>query len=78
MPLFSRFKSKGTQPASKKAGNLDNGDSVPSRPTKWQARWESTTIVPEEVQELVHLCTSEMKSRGTWAMRTLASNACES
>ncbi|EME43845.1 hypothetical protein DOTSEDRAFT_71609 [Dothistroma septosporum NZE10] len=64
MPLFSRFKNKGAQPATK-SKNLDtgNGSLEPSRPRGYQSRWESTAIVPEEVQELVHVCTAEMKSR---------------
>lgn len=67
MPLFSRFKNKGAQPATKaKAnGDISNGNLEAPRPRGYQSRWESTVIVPEEVQELVHVCTAEMKSRGT-------------
>lgn len=67
MPLFSRFKSKGAQPASKgkNLANGANGNLAPLKPTRWQSRWESTVIVPDEIVELVHVCTAEMKSRGT-------------
>ncbi|KAI5365975.1 putative meiotically up-regulated protein Msb1/Mug8 [Septoria linicola] len=62
MPLFSRFKSKGAQPTSK-AGGLENGEAAVQRPVRFQSRWESTTIEPEEIVELVHACTAEMKTR---------------
>lgn len=67
MPLFSRFKSKGAQQAakSKSAGDGGNGNLVQPKQTEWQSRWESTAIVPSEIMELVHVCTAEMKSRGT-------------
>lgn len=66
MPLFSRFKSKGAQPASKgkTATEYSNGYlAAPSKPT-YVSNWNSKTIVPEEVEELIHVCTTEMKSRG--------------
>ncbi|KAF2164513.1 hypothetical protein M409DRAFT_25390 [Zasmidium cellare ATCC 36951] len=65
MPLFSRFKNKGAQPTSKGKHLGENGAGALAAPRqpKWQARWESTVIVPDEVKELVHVCTLEMKSR---------------
>ncbi|KAF2217952.1 hypothetical protein CERZMDRAFT_64038 [Cercospora zeae-maydis SCOH1-5] len=62
MPLFSRFKSKGAHAASKK-GDLEHGISPVQRPARWQSRWESSTVEPDEIQELVHACTAEMKTR---------------
>ncbi|KAM3419920.1 hypothetical protein BST61_g3240 [Cercospora zeina] len=62
MPLFSRFKSKGAQATSKR-GDLDLGISPVQRPARWQSRWESTTVEPDEIKELVHACTAEMKTR---------------
>ncbi|GIZ43687.1 hypothetical protein CKM354_000690400 [Cercospora kikuchii] len=62
MPLFSRFKSKGAHAASKK-GELENGLSAVQRPARWQSRWESTSVEPDEIKELVHACTAEMKTR---------------
>jgi hypothetical protein len=69
MPLFSRFKSKGAQPASK-SGAQDNGaaNAQAAAAARWQSNWNSKTIVPEEVEELIHTCTAEMKSRGEWIM----------
>lgn len=66
MPLFSRFKSKGAQPTSKgkTLADIGNGNPVPAQQPKWQSRWESTVIVPDEIKELVNVCTAEMKSRG--------------
>lgn len=64
MPLFSRFKSKGAHATSKNTAHSPDGVDVTPRKPTWQARWESTVIVPDEIQELVHTCTAEMKSRG--------------
>lgn len=66
MPLFSRFKNKGAQPTSKgkNLGSSGARDLAAPRQSQWQARWESIAIVPDEVKELVHVCTMEMKSRG--------------
>ncbi|GAB1727586.1 hypothetical protein NU195Hw_g4661t1 [Hortaea werneckii] len=65
MPLFSRFKNKGSQPASKvkQAPEIPNGKPPTPQKPKWVTTWSSETLVPEEVQELVHACTAEMKSR---------------
>ena len=70
MPLFSRFKNKGAQSTPKSKGQTGtastNGTPVTPKPQKprWQSTWNSTTVVPEEVEELIHVCTAEMKSRG--------------
>ena len=66
MPLFSRFKNKGSQPASKakQAPEIPNGKPPTPQKPKWVTTWTSETLVPEEVQGLVHACTVEMKSRG--------------
>lgn len=71
MPLFSRFKNKGAQPAKNKI-TTDVGHTAPQQP-RWQSTWNSKTVVPEEVEELVRACTAEMKSRGTlYANRLLS------
>ena len=64
MPLFSRLRAKGSQPTSKsKTGSdLTNGNALPK--PKYQSNWSSKSVVPEEVEELIHICTAEMKSRG--------------
>lgn len=66
MPLFSRFKSKGAHGASKNKNQAGhpNGDAAAPLSTRWQASWNSNVVVPEEIEELVHVCTAEMKSRG--------------
>lgn len=71
MPFFSKFKSKGTQPAKGKGQN----DQAEKRPAdtqlvkpRWQGSWTSKEVVPEEVEELVHACTAEMKLRGMWRL----------
>lgn len=68
MPLFSRFKNKGAQPASKNKNALDqlNGETAPPQKPRYQSTWNSKTVVPDEVEELVHACTAEMKSRGVY------------
>lgn len=68
MPLFSRFKNKGAQPASKNKSQpeLTNGKPVAPQKPRWETSWSSKVVVPEEVEELIHLCTAEMKSRGMY------------
>ncbi|KAK5736162.1 multicopy suppressor of a budding defect [Elasticomyces elasticus] len=66
MPLFSRLKNKGAQTTSKSKAQADlsNGrQKAPEKP-RWQATWSSSTVDPVEVEELVHACTKELKSRG--------------
>ena len=68
MPFFSRFKNKGAQPASKSKSGVEaaNGRTVaPSKP-RWQTTWNSATVEPDEVEELINACTAEMKTRGTY------------
>lgn len=63
MPSFARwFRSRDSAKSRKRA---DQGDGVvaPSKPT-WQEAWTRKEVAPEEVQELIHECTQEMKSRG--------------
>jgi len=64
MPFFSR--KKKTPPATKDVKNQvehTNGHTAaPTRP-RFTSSWDSTEIVPEEVEELIHLCTLEVKSR---------------
>ncbi|KAK0805997.1 multicopy suppressor of a budding defect [Friedmanniomyces endolithicus] len=66
MPLFSRLKNKGAQTASKSKTQPDLSNGIPTAPVKprWQSTWSSRTIDPEEVEELVHACTAELKLRG--------------
>ncbi|KAL2405779.1 hypothetical protein ABEF95_001361 [Exophiala dermatitidis] len=61
MPFFSRvFKSKDA--ASKKApAPVANGDA--HKKVQWSDAWLRTRVDPEEVSELLHMCTAELKSR---------------
>ena len=58
MPLFSRKKDK-----SKKSNGLNVDGNALSKP-KWEDSWLRTRVDPEEVAELLHGCTGEIKSRG--------------
>ncbi|KAK3109340.1 multicopy suppressor of a budding defect, partial [Teratosphaeriaceae sp. CCFEE 6253] len=72
MPLFSRLKNKGAQPSSKSKAQTEvpNGKPAAPQPPRFQSTWSSRTIEPAEVEELVHVCTAELKSRGeSWAQQ---------
>jgi len=57
--IFSRFKSKDSK--KKKGQQLD--DTAPVKEV-WDDAWTRKTVDPEEVQELIKLCTDELKARG--------------
>ncbi|KAF1842681.1 uncharacterized protein K460DRAFT_356509 [Cucurbitaria berberidis CBS 394.84] len=64
MPFFKNvFKSKDGSRSASKAGKY--GDEQPVAPPKprWEDAWSRKDVAPEEIQELVHVCTQEMKSR---------------
>lgn len=62
MPFFSKvFKSKDVG-VKKSAVPVAKGDS--QKKPQWSDAWIRTRIDPEEVAELLHLCTIELKSRG--------------
>lgn len=69
--IFSRLKGKDGPTKiskSKKNGNLDHlTNQLPQKP-QWEDGFARTTVEPEEVQELVHRCTSELKARGEGIM----------
>jgi hypothetical protein len=62
MPFFKNvFKSKDASRSASKASA-----SEPAAPKlRWEDSWSRKDVAPEEIQELVHFCTHEMKSRGT-------------
>ena len=67
MPFFSKvFKHKDATFSSAKSktqvADLNDHAAVPTRP-RFVSTWASKTIDPEEVEELIHACTLEMKSR---------------
>lgn len=72
MPFFSR-KSKNkdnSTVAARGNGPIEhtNGHTIVPVKPRYISTWNSKEVVPEEVEELIHLCTLEMKSRGeAWA-----------
>jgi hypothetical protein len=62
MPSFLRVFRRDTASKSKKHGLADSS-AEPAKP-KWEEAWSRKEIQPDEVQELIHVCTQEMKSRG--------------
>ena len=68
MPFFSKvFKGKdgsGTGSKSKKQSQQPNtSHALPQKP-RWADAWARTDVEPEEIQELLRGCTSELKARG--------------
>ncbi|KAF2201109.1 hypothetical protein GQ43DRAFT_47046 [Delitschia confertaspora ATCC 74209] len=68
MPFFKNvFKSKegGSRAASKAGKYLDQADggNVAQPKPRWEDAWSRKSVAPEEMQELIHVCTQEMKSR---------------
>jgi len=67
MPFFSKvFKSRDASSKSRKPAVESNGLPAEAPKPKWEHSWERTEVQPEEIRELIHLCTQEMKSRGTY------------
>lgn len=71
MGLFSKFRNKEKDggvatPKSKKKKNAHINGAVPAPPPKphWDDAWTRKDVEPEEIQELLRCCTSELKSRG--------------
>lgn len=65
MPLFSKLRGKSAQNVKAKQ-QPDPANSVVAAPPKprYVSTWTSSEIVPGEVEELVEVCTAEMKLRG--------------
>ena len=66
MPFFSSiFKSKDGSRSAKggKNGNDANGQVAQLKP-RWEESWTRKDVAPDEIQELIHVCTQEMKTRG--------------
>ena len=61
MPFFKNvFKSKDPS----RSGSKAEASSEPAPRPRWEDAWSRKEVAPEEIQELVHVCTQEMKSRG--------------
>lgn len=61
--LFSRLKGKDSK-SKKKNAAADLANASPSKPT-WDDAWTRKFVEPEEVHELLHFCSEELKARGT-------------
>jgi hypothetical protein len=66
MPFFRNvFRSKDG-PRSKAAKFADNGEQpVIQEKPRWEDAWSRKEVAPDEIQDLIHVCTQEMKTRGT-------------
>lgn len=63
MPFFKNvFKSKDGPRSGSKAGHSTE-PVAPPKP-RWEDAWSRKDVAPEEIQELIYVCTQEMKSRG--------------
>ncbi|RYC57950.1 hypothetical protein CHU98_g8244 [Xylaria longipes] len=60
--LFSRIRGKDGRLRSKKNGAADSTPQLPGKP-RWDDAYARTSVEPEEVQDLIHRCTAELKSR---------------
>ncbi|KAF1940252.1 hypothetical protein EJ02DRAFT_237327 [Clathrospora elynae] len=61
MPFFKNvFKSKDGQRAAKADASTEP---LAAPKPRWEESWTRKDVAPEEIQELVHVCTQEMKSR---------------
>lgn len=73
MPFFRNvFKSRD---ASKSKSSADDQPEAPPKP-RWEDAWSRKDVAPEEIQELIHICTQEMKSRGTFCPALPRSATC--
>ncbi len=66
--LFSRLKGKDSK-SKKKNGDLDLASQISQKP-KWDDAWTRKTVEPDEIQELIKLCTGELKARGMTSIPT--------
>ncbi|KAH8732864.1 hypothetical protein GQ44DRAFT_696568 [Phaeosphaeriaceae sp. PMI808] len=58
------FKSKDGSRSASKAGKYGDGSEPVAQPKpRWEESWSRKNVAPEEIQELIHICTQEMKSR---------------
>ena len=47
----------------KKNANQGLGDNLPQKP-KWDDAYTRPSVEPDEIHELLHFCTAELKARG--------------
>jgi hypothetical protein len=63
MPSFLRVFRRDTAANAKK--NADANRVVEPPKPRWEESWSRKEVQPDEIQELIHVCTQEIKSRGT-------------
>jgi hypothetical protein len=70
--FFSRLKGRDgpTKASKKKAALQTNTNEAPPKP-RWEDAWTRKSVDPEEVQELLHGCTLELKSKGMFLLEIL-------
>lgn len=75
MPLFSKLRSKSAQNTKKQQPEPSDAVIAPPPKPRYVSTWTSSEIVPSEVEELVEVCTAEMKLRGmdVWPLLVLLS-----
>jgi hypothetical protein len=61
--LFARLKGKDSK-SKKKAALNDLANAAAAKP-QWDDAWTRQSVEPEEIHELLHFCTEELKARGT-------------
>jgi hypothetical protein len=67
MPSFLRVFRRDADAKAKKNA-LAAAAALPAKP-KWEEAWSLKEVQPKEVQELIRVCTQEMKSRGIYPVR---------
>ncbi|KAI0440108.1 hypothetical protein F4803DRAFT_564037 [Xylaria telfairii] len=60
--LFSRIRGKDGKLRSKKNGAVESTLQLSNKP-RWEDAYARTSVEPEEVQDLIHRCTVDLKSR---------------
>ncbi|PNS20437.1 hypothetical protein CAC42_5887 [Sphaceloma murrayae] len=63
MPFFSRLKRKDADKNAKRLAEQADGQIFTPAKPRYASTWDSAEVVMEEVEELLHACTKEMKSR---------------
>jgi hypothetical protein len=74
MPFFSKVFGRDAKAKSRKQADLAQHVAPPK--LKWEEAWSRKEVAPEEVHELIHICTQEMKSRGTKDARSSREPLC--
>jgi hypothetical protein len=65
--LFSRLKARDGAKSRKKDAGQSSADLASLQP-KWTDAYARTSVEPEEIHELIHCCTVELKTQGTTSL----------